>query len=45
MAIKKAVMWDGLSVYFGVVRENSIDIHTLEDLLKAEKQFLSKINI
>lgn len=41
VATRKAVFWDGLSVYFGVVQDNSIDIHTAEDLKEAEiKDFL-----
>ena len=34
---RKAAYWDGLSVYFGVVRDNSIDIHTIDDLRVAEQ--------
>jgi len=29
---RKAVFWDGLSVYFGVSRDDAIDIHTFDDL-------------
>lgn len=37
---RTTIDWPGLSVYFGVVKELSIDVHTLEDLKMAEKQFL-----
>jgi len=40
IARRKAIYWDGLSVYFGVVLDNSIDIHTLDDLKLAESQHL-----
>jgi len=31
---KRAIFWDGLSVYFGVVNDDAIDIHTQEELDK-----------
>lgn len=40
IATRTAIDWPGLSVYFGVVTEPAIDVHTLEDLKMAEKQFL-----
>lgn len=40
IARRKAIYWNGLSVYFGVVLDNSIDIHTLDDLRLAEAQYL-----
>ena len=39
---RKAAYWDGLSVYFGVVRDNSIDIHTIDDLRVAEQVQLGR---
>lgn len=36
-ATREAIFWDGLSVYFGVVVDNAVDIHTLEDLKRAEE--------
>jgi CMP-N,N'-diacetyllegionaminic acid synthase len=42
---RKAAYWDGLSVYFGVVRDNSVDIHTIEDLRVAERmQYDGKVD-
>lgn len=38
VATRKAVYWNGLSVYFGVVTDDSIDIHTMDDLHQAEKK-------
>ena len=29
---RKAVFWNGLSVYFGVSRDDAVDIHTFDDL-------------
>jgi CMP-N-acetylneuraminic acid synthetase len=34
---RDAIFWSGLSVYFGVVVENAIDVHTMFDLKKAEE--------
>lgn len=34
---RKTIYWDGLSVYFGVVTDDAIDIHTAEDLKRAEE--------
>lgn len=36
VASKEAIAWDGLSVYFGVILDNSVDIHTIDDVKKAE---------
>lgn len=37
-ALKRdAIFWGGLSVYFGVILDDSIDIHTIEDLKRAEE--------
>lgn len=35
---RKTIYWDGLSVYFGIVLDDSVDIHTPEDLELAEKR-------
>lgn len=37
VASKEAIAWDGLSVYFGVILDNSVDIHTSDDVKKAEE--------
>ncbi len=34
---KDTIFWRGLSVYFGVVTDDSIDIHTMDDLKRAEE--------
>lgn len=36
VATREAIFWDGLSVHFGVVIDEAVDIHTLEDLKRAE---------
>jgi len=41
VASRNAIEWNGLSVYFGVINDDSIDIHTIEDLKQAEKKELS----
>ena len=34
---RKTIFWNGLSVYFGVVEDNAIDIHFTEDLKKVRR--------
>lgn len=34
---RKTIYWNGLSVYFGVVEDNAIDIHSMEDLKKVRR--------
>lgn len=41
---REAVFWDGLSVYFGVVQDDSVDIHTIDDVKKAEEQAFQERN-
>lgn len=36
VATREAIFWDGLTVYFGVVVDEAVDIHTFEDLKRAE---------
>lgn len=36
VATREAIYWSGLSVYFGVVVDDAVDIHTLDDLRRAE---------
>lgn len=36
VANREAIFWDGLTVYFGVVVDEAVDIHTFEDLKRAE---------
>ena len=36
IATREAIFWDGLTVYFGVVVDEAVDIHTFEDLKIAE---------
>lgn len=38
---REAVDWKGLSVYFGVVTDDAVDIHTSDDLDLAEKQYIA----
>jgi CMP-2-keto-3-deoxyoctulosonic acid synthetase len=35
---RKTVFWDGLSVYFGVVQDNAIDVHTEADLERVRRE-------
>jgi CMP-N,N'-diacetyllegionaminic acid synthase len=34
---RETIYWKGLSVYFGVVKDDAMDIHTTEDFKNAEK--------
>jgi CMP-N-acetylneuraminic acid synthetase len=34
---RDTIFWRGLSVYMGVVTDDSVDIHTIEDLKRAER--------
>ncbi len=41
---KKTIFWNGLSVHLGVVKDNAIDIHTIEDLKQAEERLKNDSN-